>query len=178
MEFRKRAIFSGQVLDVPKYVVRLDSRRTHGWQLRYGEWKLFSDFSNDGSGAEESLRLATEELARRISKLPAPTRLRTDPMANKTSEMPLGISGPAVRRRKGKNVSEYYLQVTYPIAGAKPANKSVYIATENTLTREKYDAALAKAIAMRETAVRKFKLATTKAQREKAAAAGLGRAEA
>ena len=53
MEYRSRTIFSGQSLDVPKYIVRLDSRKTHGWQLRYGKWKMFSDHSNDGSGARD-----------------------------------------------------------------------------------------------------------------------------
>jgi hypothetical protein len=158
-------------------VVRLDSKKTHGWQLRYGSWKLFSDYTNDGSGAAKSLELAAEELAKRIAKLPAPTRLRTDAMIGKANDLPVGISGPIERRRPGRNVVQYYLQVTFPVAGRKPVNTGVYIATENTLCKEKFNLALAKAIAVRDSAVRKFKLSATKSKRESAVAAGLLRAK-
>ena len=49
MEFRQRTIFSGQTFDVPKHIVRLDARSTHGWQVRYGKWKYFADGIADGS---------------------------------------------------------------------------------------------------------------------------------
>ena len=170
MEYRSRTIFTGQSLEVPKYIVRLDSGKTHGWQLRYGKWKLFSDHSKDGSGAEAALLGATAELARRITKLPAPTGLRNQSRSGKVNDMPLGVSGPVARKREGTSFTQYYLQVNFPIPDGKPANRSVYIATENTLTPEKYQAALTKAIALRESGVRKFKLATTKAKRERAGA--------
>ena len=57
--------------------------------------------------------------------------------------------------------------------GGKPVNRSVYIATENTLTHEKYANAIAKAVALRESGVRKFKLATTKSKRAEAQISGL-----
>ena len=173
MEYRSRTIFTGQSLDVPKYIVRLDSRKTHGWQLRYGKWKMFSDYSNDGSGAEAALVVATAELARRIAKLPAPTGLRSRARTGKANDMPLGVSGPVARIRDGTRFTQYYLQVNFPIPDGKPANRSVYIATENTLTPEKYQAALTKAIALRDSGVRKFKLATTKAKREQAGASSV-----
>ena len=77
-------------------------------------------------------QLASEELGKRIAKLPAPTGLRTDAMSRKTNDLPVGISGPVTRYRPGHKSAQYYLQVTYPVTGAKPANKSIYIATENT----------------------------------------------
>jgi len=166
MEFRRRPIFTGQEFDVPTHVVRLDSRKTHGWQLRYGKWTLFSDHSNDGSGAETALTAATAELARRIAKLPAPNGIKSEAKEGKANDMPVGVSGPITRRRKGHSALQYYLQVTFPVPGGKPVNRSVYIATENTLTPEKYQLALAKAMATRDTGVRKFKLAATKAKRE------------
>ena len=173
MEYRRRKIFSGQSFEVPKYIVRLDTKKTHGWQLRYGKWKLFSDHSNDGTGANVALLAATAELARRIARLPAPTGLRSDVRADKLNGMPLGISGPTTRQREGDGFVQYYLQVNYPTPNGKPVNRSVYIATENTLNREKYQAALAKAMALRDSGVRKFKLATTKAQRELAGASSV-----
>lgn len=170
MEYRTHVIFSGESFEVPKHIVRLDSRNTHGWQLRFGKWTLYSDHSNDGSGAAKALKLASAELLRRIAKLPAPSGIRTEVLPGKTSDLPPGISGPTVRRRDGLQAAQFYFQVSYPVAGGKAANRSIYIATENTLTPDKYHAALRKAQATRETGVRKFKLATTKAKRE---AAGL-----
>ena len=173
MEYRERTIFSGQTFDVPKHVVRLDSKNTHGWQLRYGKWTLFSDHSLDGSGAARALMEASAELERRIKKLPAPHGIRSVALAGKANGMPVGISGPISRQRQGLGPVQYYLQVTFPVSGGKPANRSVYIATENTLTREKYRLALAKANALRDTGVRKYKLATTKAKREQSGASSL-----
>ncbi len=165
MPVRKHEIFTGKTFKVPTYIVRLDSKNTHGWQLRYGPSKLFSDHSSDGRGAAAALKLAKDELARRIEKLPAPTGLRTDTRDGKLNGMPLGISGPVTRNRPGRGTAQYYLQVTFPIFGGKPVNRSVYIATETTLSKEKYALAMAKALAMRASGVRKFKLATTKSQR-------------
>ncbi len=173
MEYRTHVIFSGHSFEVPKNIVRLDSNSTHGWQLRYGEWTLYSDHTDDGSGAAAALKAATAELARRINKLPAPTGLKKVAMAGKANGMPLGVSGPIVRRRDGLRSAQFYLQVNFPVFSAKPANRSVYIATENTLTPEKYQAALNKAMALRETGVRKFKLATTKAKREQVGASSV-----
>ncbi len=173
MEYRQHTIFSGQTFDVPKHVVRLDNKNTHGWQVRYGKWALFSDHSQDGSGAAMALAAASAELARRIKKLPAPHGVRTAAIEGKGHGMPVGVSGPISRQRQGLGPVQYYLQVTYPVSGGKSVNRSVYIATENTLTKEKYHMALAKAIALRDTGVRKFKLATTKAKREQAGASSL-----
>ena len=173
MEYRTRTIFSGQTFEVPTHIIRMDSARVHGWHVRYGKWTLFSDYSNDGSGAQAALTAATAELARRINKLPAPNGLRTEAHPDKANGMPLGISGPTSRRRQVHTALEYYLQVTYPVAGGKSVNRSVYIATENTITPERYQAALNKAIALRDTGVRKYKLAATKAKRDTAGASSL-----
>ena len=173
MEFRRREIFTGKSFDVPTHIVRLDGKKTHGWQLRYGKWTLFSDHSTDGTGADAALTAATAELVRRIAKLPAPHGIRSAVKEGKINDLPVGISGPVTRKREGYSAVQFYLQVNYPIPGGKPANRSVYIATENTLTPEKYQAAFAKAVALRDTGVRKFKLATTKAKREQAGTTSL-----
>jgi hypothetical protein len=174
VEYRRVTIFTGAKFDVPTHIQRIDTKATHGWQLRYGRSKMFSDHTNDGAGASESLEAATAELAKRVARLPAPTGLRSDVLARKGSDLPVGISGPREVRRPNKNVAQYYLQVTYPIVGARPANRQVYIATENTYTDEKFQMALAKAIALRDTNVRKYKLASTRLKRELANNAGIG----
>ncbi|HJW10280.1 MAG TPA: hypothetical protein VJ598_00750 [Albitalea sp.] len=165
MLYRAVTIFSGKTFQVPQYIRRIDHRATHGWQLRYGKWTMFSDFSNDGSGAKAALALATEELLRRVDKLPAPSGLRRDASASKTNDLPVGISGPIVRTRAGRAVAECSFGVSIPRFGMKPTNKNVYIATQNTYSQEKFDIALAKAIELRSNAQKAYQSAATKAKR-------------
>ena len=129
---------------------------------------MFSDHSNDGSKARASLKLATAELIKRIARLPAPSGLRRDIASNKGSNLPVGISGPIVRTRPGRNTRDASFGVTLPRFGLKPTTRSVYIATENTYTVARYKAALAKAIDLRRAAERAYQTAATKAKRESA----------
>jgi hypothetical protein len=129
---------------------------------------MFSDHSNDGSKARASLKLATAELLKRIAKLPAPSGLRRDIASNKGSNLPVGISGPIVRTRPGRNTRDASFGVTLPRFGQKPTTRSVYIATENTYTLARYKAALAKAIELRKQAERAYQLAATRAKRAEA----------
>ena len=166
MKFRSVVIFSGQKFKVPQGIQRIDHRSTHGWQLRYGgQSKMFSDFSQDGTGAKVALALATEELMKRIQKQPAPSRLQTESSANKTSNLPVGISGPIVRKRPGQSVAEANLAVSLPRFGQTALRRSVYIANENTYTIERFQEALEKAVAMRDKAAKAYQAAATKAKR-------------
>src|SRR3982751_2193106 len=97
MKYRDVLIFSGDNFTVPQNIQRIDHLATHGWQLRYGGTKLFSDHSADGSGASAALVQATKELLNRIAKLPAPSKLQREPSENKSTDLPVGISGPIVR---------------------------------------------------------------------------------
>lgn len=152
---------------VPQHIVRLDKPGTHGWQVRYGgtEKAFFGDHSHDQRGAAAALAAATKELKRRIQKLPAPTGLRREPHAQKGNALPVGISGPIERLRKGRNVVEYSYGVTIPRFGLKPTNKTIYIGTENTVTAKKRKEALAKAIELRTRAERAYQTAATRAKR-------------
>jgi hypothetical protein len=165
MKYRKIEIFTGSLFWVPEHVVRIDHRRTHGWQLRYGRWTMFSDHSNDGSGARASLSAATAELLKRIDKLQAPAGLRRGATSVKSTGLPVGISGPIGRIRKGRGVAEYNFGVTIPRFGDTPTNKNVYIGTANTITKARYRDALGQAIEIRDKAVRAYKLAATRAKR-------------
>ena len=168
MKLRNVTIFSGHNFDVPQSIQRIDHRATHGWQLRYGGTKLYSDHSNDGSGAEESLRLATKELLKRIAALPAPSQLQRGPSANKSSDLPVGISGPVVRLRRGSALRDCSLAVLIPRFGQKPQRRSIYIGTENTYTVARYRVALARAIEMRNEAVEAYERETTRDKRAQA----------
>ena len=165
MNYREVVIFSGQRFQVPEHVQRLDSKNTRAWQLRYGKWMTFSDHTTDGSGAGSALAKAIEELHKRINRLPAPTGLKQGNSASKNNDLPVGISGPISRTRKGRRVAEYNFGVTIPRFGDKPTNTNVYIGTENTITDERFDAALAKAVDIRKKAERAFQAAATKAKR-------------
>lgn len=165
MKLRDVAIFNGDRYTVPQGIQRIDHRATHGWQLRYGGTKLFSDGSQDGSGAATALEEATKELMRRIAKLPAPSKLQREPHQNKTSDLPVGISGPIVRQRAGAKVRECNFAVSLPRFGQTPRRCSIYIANENTYTIERYQAALAKAIALREKAEATYQRDATRAKR-------------
>jgi hypothetical protein len=165
MKFRDVTIFSGKQFTVPQGIQRIDHRATHGWQLRYGGTKLFSDHSPDGSGAEAALQAATTELLKRIARLPAPTPLQSAPSGNKTSDLPAGIFGPVIRQRKGSKVRYASLSVLIPRFGDSPLRKSVYIGSENTYTTARYDAALERALEMRAKAEAAYQRAATRAKR-------------
>ncbi|WIM06377.1 MAG: hypothetical protein OHM77_03570 [Candidatus Nitricoxidivorans perseverans] len=85
--------------------------------------------------------------------------------SSKHSDLPVGISGPIARTRKGRRVAEYNFGVTIPRHGDKPTNKNVYIGTENTITDERFKEALAKAVDIRKKAERAYQAAATKAKR-------------
>ena len=165
---REVTIFSGTRYGVPRCVQRIDHRATHGWQLRYGGTKLYSDHSNDGSGAEAALAAAVKELVRRIGALEAPTTLQSAPSANKTSALPAGISGPVVRERAGGRARDCSLAVLLPRFGQSPLRRSVYVATESTFTQARMKAALKRAMAMRAEAEQAYRKEATRARRGEA----------
>lgn len=165
MKTRRVEIFNGKTFTVPQCIQRIDGTATHGWQVRYGGTRLFSDGSADGKGARAALALATAELLRRIERLPAPARLQRTPNENKSSDLPVGISGPMVRLRKGASVRDCSFSVSLPRHGQPPQRRSVYIASENTWSQQRYDAALAKAIGLRDGAETVYRRAATQAKR-------------
>ena len=165
MKLRDVVIFSGAQFEVPEGIQRIDHRATHGWQLRYGGTKLYSDFSPDGSGAAASLEKATRELLARIAKLPAPSKLQKEPNENKTSNLPVGISGPIVRTRRNSGLRDCSLLVSVPRFGEKPRRRTVYIGTENTYSVPKFEAALARAIEIRAEAEEAYQRDATRAKR-------------
>lgn len=170
MKVRSITIFSGEAFDVPQGIQRIDHRATHGWQLRYGGTKLFSDHSNDGSGAAAALDKAVKELHKRIAALPAPSLLQRGPSRNKSSQLPPGITGPVVRVRRGGQTRDCSLMVLIPRFGEKPRRRTIYIGTENTYTLARYHAALERAMEMRRAAEEAYEEATTKAKRAEARA--------
>lgn len=170
MRLRLRTVGTayGPCSQVPSLIVRIDQPYAHGWQLRHGPSCYFADPEADAAGAARSLALASTELRRRIDRLPAPSRLKSGASRSKRSDLPVGISGPVVRLRPGRRSEHYYLQVTYPVFGRKPANRSVYIATSSTFDATRLAAAIDKARAMRQAGLRQFRQAATRDLRRQA----------
>ncbi len=157
MKTRDVVIFTGKRFKVPQCIQRIDHRYTHGWQVRYGGTKMFSDGSNDGSGAKASLDAATRELIHRIATMPTPSKLQPRPSVSKSTDLPVGISGPLLRQRSGSKVRYASLQVLLPRFGEKPRNRNIYIGSESTYTPARYKQALAKAIEMRQAAEESYR---------------------
>jgi hypothetical protein len=180
MKFRDVVIpGTGEQFSVPQGIQRIDHLSTHGWQLRYrGETRLFSDPPPNQGGAAKALRLATAELLRRIARLPAPSGLQRAPNASKTSDMPVGISGPLLRVRPGSNTRYCCLLVSIPRFGDKPRRASIYIGTETTYTPQRFEQAVARAVEMREKAVQTYERAATRAKRAEGKALKLALASA
>jgi hypothetical protein len=162
MKIRDVVIHTGEHFEVPQGIQRIDHRATHGWQLRYGGTKLFSDGL---AGASDALVAATRELLSRIAKLPAPSKLQREPNQNKSTDLPVGISGPIVRQRSGSVIRDCSLLVSIPRFGGVPQRRTVYIGTERTYTVARYKKALARAIEMREQAEEAYQRAATRAKR-------------
>jgi hypothetical protein len=168
MRFRNIVIFSGETFEVPQRIQRIDTRSTHGWQVRYQGTKMFSDHTSDGSGAKAALTLATKELIRRLTENPAPVALQRAPSTHKTSGLPSGISGPIVRQRPGSETRTAHLSVLLPQFGQKPKCTSVYIGTEATYSADRYRQALSKAIGLRQEAEQAYEEAAGLALRKSA----------
>jgi hypothetical protein len=178
MKTRDVIIFSGKRFKVPQCIQRIDHRYTHGWQVRYGGTMMFSDHSNDGSGAKDSLEAATRELIRRITTMPTPSKLQPRPSTGKSSGLPVGISGPLLRERRGGQSRYASLQVLLPRFGQKPLNRSIYIGSPSTYTVKRYKQALAKAVELRQQAEAAYRAEETKARRAEARALKAGLAAA
>ena len=162
MKFRQVTLSNGQTFEVPQGVQRIESKSTHGWQVRYQGSKFFSDGPH--GGPQESLTKAIRELLARITTMPAPAALSRVPNANKTSDLPSGISGPIVRERPGRALIAE-LSVLLPRFGQRAQYKNIYIASQNTYTEDKYREALAKGMAMRTAAVERYELDAAKARK-------------
>jgi hypothetical protein len=172
MKIRKTTIFNGTVFEVPQGVQGIDHRATHGWQVRYGggsgSTQLFSDHSKDGSGAAAALQAATKELLKRIANLPAPSSLQSKPSSHKTNGLPVGISGPVLRKRGANSGGDASPSVLVPVFGETSRRSTIYIGTEKTYTVERVEAALARAVALRTAAEQAYALAAARAKRAEA----------
>jgi hypothetical protein len=144
----------GARLLVPPRIQRLDAHGLAGWQVRWGKPTKY--FADGIAGPSTALGAAVDELAKRYRRHPPPlpigTSLRIKPLAHKQNDLPPGISGPVLRYRKGRAPYAEF-KVSLPRAGRANAGTTVYIGTQRNWCAQRYDAALAKAVKLREEAV-------------------------
>ncbi len=169
MPIRTLTLPSGANIKVPEHIQRIDTRSTHGWQLRYGKPTVFfSDSKAPGGTPRAALKLAIALLRKRLSTLPAPTGLQRAASSSKQNDLPAGISGPILRQRPGRTAAECHFSVNLPRFDGKPLRRSVYIANQNTYSKQRYELALATAIELRTAAEKAYQKAATAAKRRTA----------
>ena len=147
MKATRQLTIESQVLNVPARIQRCGK----GWQVRYLGTKLYSDGTE---GPRKALQAAVRDLEARYEATPPKDRIgvRVVPLKHKTSKLPPGISGPVLTRRRGQLCAEF--KVSLPRRGRPNGGTTVYIASESTWSQQRYDTALAKALAIRADAVR------------------------
>jgi hypothetical protein len=164
LKFREVVTHEGDTFLVPQGIQRIDTRSTHGWQVRYQGTKMFSDGM---VGARKALFLAADELAERIATMPAPVLLQRAPSANKSSDLPAGVSGPILRTRRRGNSRSASFSVLLPVYGKTSRIRSIYIGSESTYS-QRYHEALERAVSLRAEAEMEYADAATNARRRAA----------
>lgn len=177
VKVREITLHDGERWLVPQGIQRIDTGSTHGWQVRYGGTRLHSDLA--AGGRLEALRHALDDLFARMTTLDAPVTLQGGPSRGKLSGLPAGVSGPIVRQRQvgGAVVRSASLSVLLPRFRASPVSTTIYIGSEHTYTIDRFEAALARAVALREEALAAYRQeATAQRQRDARRARALVRA--
>lgn len=165
MKTREVTLATGEKFTVPQGIQRLDSKSTKGWQVRYQGTRYFPDAE---AGPAKSLKAATKELMKRIASLPAPVALKREPSTSKGSNLPAGISGPILENGRKAKRQAAVLSVLLPRFGSTNLVRKVHIGTPSTYTEARFEAALAKAMKMRQASVTKYEAEATRARRRAA----------
>lgn len=171
-DLQSRAVeVEGTSFSCPRFIQRIDTRSTHGWQCRYGVTKMFSD--GVLGGPLKSFSAATKYLGDKLKHSPyddtSHRKAKEGANRAKTNSMPAGISGPLrrerVRYRLGKPTSQvlvfYEFKVSFPLASTpgRGGGSTVYIASEATYTEKKMRAALRRATSLRQERIEAFNVA-------------------
>jgi len=166
MKTREVTLTNGDKFTVPQGIQRLDSSSTKGWQVRYQGTKYFPDGT---AGPQKALEAATRELMRRIATMPAPVAIKRTSSPRKKSELPVGISGPILVRKRGSEEQAAVLSVFVPRFGKTNLTRKVHIGTPTTYTKSRFKNAVAKALEIRAAGLEQYEAEATRAKRKAAA---------
>lgn len=109
----------GATIIVPRYIVRIDCRSTHGWQIRYAGSKFVSDY---GRPPEESIKQAIAHLLSVFDEKKVVERGE-----NKSKQVRTGVSG--IQVCTDLNSRKVVFRVFDPLTRK---SKKVHIGTLNT----------------------------------------------
>ena len=145
---------AGEWIEAPRHINRIDidSKKTHGWQVRYrGQSSFFSDIRNKSKDRRQSLEDAKVYLQNiykddlHIHKYDFPSQEHKD----KELKLYPGVSG-LWRRAPTREMYEFYFQVIVPVYGPnRHRNIKLYACTETTLDKKIVNDRARKAIAIR-----------------------------
>lgn len=141
------------LLAVPKYIVRIDSRYPNGtiknraWQLRYCKPSMY--FADGKKSPRTSLRLACAYLA---SIYTGPKSINGNLKAKPTKRRKVSeVMEPGLRivrkSRRRSGLLEIYIEAMAPCRGKSP--RRVYVGTTNTATKKRITAKLPEARRLR-----------------------------
>ena len=140
MKTRNVVIHTGERFEVPQGIQRIDHRSTHGWQLRYGGTKLYSDGARGrrrrAGGGGPSCCAASPRCRRPRAAAP-----HQRPQSAATAGGHHRPGGALPARLQHDGLEPVGLAAALP--GETPLRRSVFIGTQNTYTPERYLAALA-----------------------------------
>lgn len=138
-------------LTVPMHIVRIDGKKTHGWQVRYrGATKMFSDLKL--GGAAKSLDAARRHLE---AIYIGPVTRRLGQRIKGRSQYGSGISLGSYKRLD-RGWTEYRLHVLLPRFGKQPDRQSFYVGTSRDFSDDRLLAALERARRARRSAERAY----------------------
>lgn len=151
----KTVTVGGVLLTLPQGLQRLDSDGHCGWQARLDDWtKYRADEDETTEGSLKSLVSVTKTLTEKLAEDP-PSSIRENESPRKEHKLPVGIT--FVTRRRRDRPDEIYYVVHAPVFNGRARNRKVYAGNANTLTQASQASALAKAVALRATAVEDYK---------------------
>lgn len=158
LPLRETSVPGYGVIRVPRYIVRIDiddgGAGTHGWQVRYARpWRLISDTQRGKPRSPKtSLRDAKEYLATIFTGVKPRHRTIEDSRKRERTGMP----GVRIVRRvhRGRNVAEVLIRVDAPQRSG--GRKTIYVGTDNTVTKKRLAEAIRQAKEIRAEFVREF----------------------
>ena len=143
----RTVVVPGGEVKCPPNIQRLDFKNTHGWQARWGGKTKF--VPDAGLKPKGSLLKAKNQLRKLVLSLSTPTNLRKGPQANKSNSLPAGISGPILESRPERGSDFFTLSVLEPRYRKLKRVRKVWIGTIHTISKQRYDLAVEKAILLR-----------------------------
>lgn len=152
--WRLATLPTGDVIEAPMYITRVDTHNTHGWQLRIVRNEgIYRRFFSDEGNPEAALQRATEHLVKQLPRFTPRAQLnRVLTNTGRRRGLDIGMSGVWAQWKHCAHTQKYEL---YVICGAviqrgeTGKQYKFYAGTEDNLTLERVHQALRRAAGLR-----------------------------